>query len=369
MLERYRDLLDKAREAKLETIRAWYTFFKMREDPFSEAIPPQETDYFVDREELVESIIFDVGVASRGIHATILLVGPQGSGRTATLQYVSTALRRLAEEDKYSFSGELYSSTFIFSTPEPEEEEKTEVQRWVEIANKDIDYIFVDDARPEHVKTIMQKFVKTRLKVFAISPLDFEEVISVLPIEPKILYIGSLSYDNTLTMLSRRLRHALIQNHNEAKEVSIFDLFSEEALQTIYECAMRVPYLVLKCASKSLHLLRDLYMKTTEKVGKDIAMRACKHAKCYYSYKEFNKITKAKEEVLRAILGRGLTPTELSSFLRKDRTTISRHLSELRELGLVERTSRGRKSVYEATEPLKIRFEIEQMPKEVWKYA
>ena len=371
MLKKYRDLLDKAKEAKFETIMAWYTVFNMREDPFLAPIPPQETDYFVDREEIVESIIFDVGVASRGIYATILLVGPRGSGRTAILQYVFAVLRRLAEEDKYSFSGEFHSSDFIFSVPEPEEEEKIEVHRWVEIANKEMDYIFVDDARPEHVKTIMQKFVKARLKVFAISPLDFEEVVSALPIEPTVLYIRPLSYDNTLMMMSRRLGRVLMQNHDEEREASVFDLFLEEAIQTIYECAMGVPFLALKCASKSLHILRDLYReaKTTEKVGKDVAARACKLTKCHYSYTEFDKITKAKEEVLRAILGRGRTPTELSSFLRKDRTTISRHLSELRELGLVEYTSRGRKSVYEATEPVKIRFEIEQMPKEVWKYA
>ena len=103
MLEKYAKLLRRARSAKLEALTAWYSFFGLKEDPFLSPIPKDEINYFVNREDVVDTIVYDVGVASRGIPIILFLVGPQGSGRTSILWYVKNVLERLREQNPKEF--------------------------------------------------------------------------------------------------------------------------------------------------------------------------------------------------------------------------------------------------------------------------
>jgi len=342
----------------------------MKEDPFLSQISPEETDYFVNRENIVDAIIYDVGVASRGIPINILLVGPHGSGKTATLQYIHNILKKLEQEypDEYAFNGELIPAEYLFQIPEPEDNMIEDVQLWVKKCREQRDFLFVDDVKPEHVKTIMREFIRTTLKVFAISPLDFEEIYSNLPVTPKIYYLRPMNLKNTIQMLDKRIKRVLV---NKEHEITILDLFEEEALHILHKYGMGIPGLILKCASKSLNLLLDIYYQDItaitkikkQKVTAEIATRACKITKCFQAYTEFEKLTRTKKEVLQQVLRGPKTSTEISIILKRDRTTISRHLSDLRKRGLVEFKPRGRESMYEATEPTKIRFELELIPK------
>ncbi|MBD0359540.1 MAG: hypothetical protein ICV56_02365, partial [Nitrososphaeraceae archaeon] len=66
--DRYKRILDKARNEKLEVLNTWYSLFKLNEDPFAREIPDEGIDsYFIDRENIIENVIFDIGVASREI--------------------------------------------------------------------------------------------------------------------------------------------------------------------------------------------------------------------------------------------------------------------------------------------------------------
>jgi len=375
MLDKYKDLINKAKLAKLDTLSIWYSFFKMKEDPFLSQISSEEIDYFVDRDDVIDNIIYDMGVASRGIPITTLIIGPNGSGKTAILQYLQEVLKRLKQQypDEYSFSGGLQPSNSLFENLEETGEKKEDVQLWVKICKESRDYLLVDDAKSTYVKTIMREFTRTKFKVFAISPLECNEVYASLPIAPKIQFLHHFDLRVAEQMLDKRIKRAFI---DRGSDITIFDLFSEDALRAIHKYSMGVPGLILKCASKSLNLLLDIYRHSVapnilekQKVTLDIASRVCKVTKCFQAFTEFENISQIKIEVLQQILKSGRTPTEISSILRKDRTTISRHLNDLRELGLVEFTTRGRESVYEISEPLKVRFEIESMPKGEWNFA
>lgn len=377
MLKRYKEILDKARTAKLETLTTWYSLFRMKEDPFLSQIPPEEIDYFVNRENIVDAIIYDVGVASRGIPINILLIGPHGSGKTATLQYIANVLKKLKQEypGEYTFNGEFFPAEYLFQKPEPEEDEVIEdVQPWIKKSREKRDFLFIDDVKPKHAETIMREFVQTRLKVFAISPLDFEEIYSNFPVTPKIYYLRPIDLKNTIQMLDKRIKRVLV---DERYRITILDLFEEEALHILHKYGMGIPGLILKCASKSLNLLLDMYYQDItaiteakkQKVTTKIAIRACKITKCFQAYTEFEKLTRTKKEVLQQVIRGPKTPTEISLILKKDRTTISRHLSDLKERGLVKFKSRGRESMYEATEPTKIRLELELMPNGGGKFA
>jgi predicted transcriptional regulator len=344
----------------------------MREDPFTSNISSEEIDYFVNMEDIVESIIYDVGVASRGISITTLLVGPAGSGKTSILQYVKAVLDKLKQQhpNEYSLIGELHPSYSLFEKAEGSDEEN--VQLWVKTSKESRDYLFIDDAKPAHIRTIMREFLTTKFKVFAISPLEYEDVYSSLSIAPKTLFLHQLDFNAVGLILDKRIRRALM---DQTSEITILDLFEDEALKIIHKYGMGVPGLILKCASKSLNLLQDTYSHGVplnlekQKVTSDMAIRACKITECLQALTEFGNLGRTKMEVLEQILKIGRTPTEISSVLKKDRTTISRHLNELREMGLVEFVTRGRESVYEATEPTKVRIEIESMPKGEWNLA
>ncbi|MCD6535741.1 MAG: ArsR family transcriptional regulator [Thaumarchaeota archaeon] len=368
-LDRYAELLKRAKLAKLETLTAWYSLFGMKEDPFLSQISRDEIDYFVDREGVVDEIVYDVGVASRGIPITTLIVGPYGSGKTSILLYVENVLQRLRQRnpEEYSFTGEFRSCTDLFQEGEGDED----VQPWIKVCGKERDYLFVDEAKPRHIGAIMRNFTRTRLKVFAISPLDLPDAYSSIPVDPKILFLQPFNLETMREMLQRRIDRVL---KGEKRTLSLLDIFEEEALKVIHKYSMGVPLLQLKCASKSLKLLRDLHGEKSlsdrqRKVTTDIATEACKILKCFHAFHEFKKISRVKIEVLQQILDQGKTPTEISAIMGKDRTTISRHLNELRRLGLVEFRARGRESVYRATEAVRIRFEIEHMPEGRWELA
>lgn len=74
-------------------------------------------------------------------------------------------------------------------------------------------------------------------------------------------------------------------------------------------------------------------------------------------------LSEMKKEVIKKVIFEEKTPTELSADMRKDRTTISRHLNELKESGLVKFDTHGRESVYVATLPVQILYENEHMIK------
>lgn len=371
MLEKYEDLLSKARTAELGALSTWYKLFGLKEDPFLAQIGSNEMDYFVDRERLVEAIVFDIGVASRGIPVTLLVVGPPLSGKTAILRYVSGILKGLAEKspDRYTFAGELLEPGELFEADE-EEAESESVQPWLRIAKKEMDYIFLDSATPEQVKLVLREFTKVNLKVFSILPHHLEVAYSELKAEPKTLFVSRMAPRDIRDVLSRRLARV------SDGQATIEKLFDSESLKIIDKYSMGVPGLALACASRCLTLLRNLYAhgspeKLTEstKVTADTALKACKIEKCYQALEGYSGLSHFKKEILEEVIFSGKSPTEISSTIRKDRTTVSRHLMDLREAGMVDFTTRGRESVYQATLATRVRYEIDLIPKEMWEIA
>jgi DNA-binding transcriptional ArsR family regulator len=357
-MERYKKALDKARSANFEILSSWH-MFEMKADPFLSPLKAEATDFFANREKIIEEIIFNIGVAQRGIPTIILFVGPTGVGKTATLNQVHNILKMIEKEEpkKYRFSGEVYSANYLFSCADEIDEHEGDMQPWLTHAREKKDYMLVDDSKAEQVRTISREFVQTGLKLFAISSLDYEETLHSLPATPKIICIGLLEFEDAITMLERRIERALIDTK---KKISVHKLFDDDALKFIWKCSQGMPLLILKNASKSLEILAET---RSEKVTLETATTACKITKCLQAFKEFENMSKAKLELVHQILDEGRSPTELSAKLQKDRTTVSRQLSELSKEGLVDITYKGRESIYKATEPVKIAVELKAMPK------
>lgn len=357
MAERYKDVLDRAKKAKFEVLTTWF-YFQMKKDPFLTPIEKSATNHFVDREKIVEDIIFQIGVAARGIPNTILLVGPYGSGKTSIMNYVKNILEKIREESAkdYNLRGDVFSAEYLFDLPDEIDEEDIETQPWLKKAGVDRDFLLIDDAKPNHVKTINREFVKSRLKLFSLSPLDLDEVISSLNFTPKVIFLYPLSLEYSIKLLERRIQITL---EKLDKEFPIEQLFKNKALRLIWDCSMGIPLLMLKNCSKALELVADL---KTHIVTEDVAKRACDITKSLRAKEGIKELTKTKNELIGKIIEKGNSPTDLSSLLQKDRTTISRQLNDLKRQGLVDTTYAGRESIFKATSPSRIAFELKRMP-------
>ncbi|MDQ3984689.1 MAG: hypothetical protein M3222_06015 [Thermoproteota archaeon] len=386
--DRYKTILDKARNEKLEVLNTWYSLFKLNEDPFAREIPDEEIDsYFIDRENIIENIIFDIGVASRGIPIIVLLVAPTGFGKSSLLRYIHHIITKIASTDteKYSFKGEYMLAESLFDTKdgggEGEEDSngddnnnKDSVQSWIKISRKVMDFILFDDANPNYIRTIINEFINTKLKLFAISPIDLEQALSIIQYEPKIYFLSEFNYNDSVRMLEQRLKMT-IQTENK-NNIKIYDLFDEPAIKTIYDNSFGIPKLILECSSKALSLLKSIVIgkaskseqrqidnnNNNKKVTSQIAIQACRQIKCQQAKKEYENLSNVRKEIIDKIIFKTRSATDIAAEIRKDRTTVSRYLNELKDLDLITFNTHGRETVYKATLPTQILYEMKLMP-------
>ena len=59
MVERYKEVLDKAKVTKLEVLTTWF-HFQMKKDPFLTPIETVDISYFIDREKIVKNKIYHI---------------------------------------------------------------------------------------------------------------------------------------------------------------------------------------------------------------------------------------------------------------------------------------------------------------------
>ncbi|MCA2003694.1 MAG: winged helix-turn-helix domain-containing protein, partial [Candidatus Nitrosotenuis sp.] len=228
---------------------------------------------------------------------------------------------------------------------------------------------FFDDSNHHQISKIKEYFVKTKLKLFSTTPIHLLEIMQELDTKPNVFYVKPLTINDTKDMLDKRITYSLF----DAKTtITVDEIFDDESIKIIHKYCFGLPKLILKCASACLQSLAFNYKKdrteiSRHKVIADIAEEACKYIKSYHAYRNYDDLSEHKMIIIDKVIDNEKTPTEISSDLKKDRTTISRHLSELHDLGLVKLETRGRESRYRATEPVRILREIRAMPKEVWK--
>jgi predicted transcriptional regulator/ABC-type cobalamin/Fe3+-siderophores transport system ATPase subunit len=393
--DRYKTILDKARNEKLEVLNTWYSLFKLKEDPFAREIPDEEIEsYFIDRENIIENIIFDIGVASREIPIIVLIIAPTGFGKSSLLKYIYHIITKIASsnKEKYNFKGEYMPAPSLFDTeddrsgavPEVEVEgdtnddnyytnNKDNVQSWIKISKRIRDFILFDDANPNYIRTIIKEFTNTKLKLFAISPIDLEQALSIIQYEPKIYFLSEFNYNDSVSMLEQRLKMT-IQTENK-NNIEIYDLFNETAIKTIYNNSFGIPKLILECSSKALSLLKSIVIGKPSKSGQQqidnsnnnrvtsqIAIQACRQIKCQQAKKEYENLSDVRKEIVDKIIFKARSATNIAAEIRKDRTTVSRYLNELKDLDLITFNTQGRETLYKATLPTQILFEMEHMP-------
>jgi len=359
---KFKNILDKAEKASAKTPNTWYSVFKMRENPFMPNRINDDTEYFVNQEEITKSIIFDIGVSVRGILPIELLVGPSGSGKSSILKYVHAMMNILSKEgSKYHFKGNLISTKSLFS-----EKDKTlpskELHELLLLKKEEYDYLFFDDATPNQILYLMNEFKNVNLKLFSISPKHLNLVRQQINQTPTIYTVNLLDFKNARAILEKRIKKDLTAKDS----ITLSDIFEDDALQLMFEYCFYVPQLILECATASLQILIDRYQKMPIEIGrhkvtKNIILAACKIIKCFQAYENYDKISNYQYAVLSKVIDKSKSPIEISVEIQKDRTTVSRHLKELKDQGLIEPIKDGKGSRYRITKPARIFMEIKSL--------
>lgn len=356
-------VLEKARTDDLKTLSTWYSFYRLREDPFTSIVPFDEIDFFVEVDDIVEDVVYDIGVASRGIPTVTLIVAPEGFGKTTLCKHIYQVMKALSSDKRHSLKGSFYDAASLFTTDDNSEDESEGIHRWIRMSKESRDYLLLDDTKPEHLKTIMREFVSTRYKLFSFSPIHLETVLSTLTIEPHIHFLRQWDLSTTVQMLEKRIERVKTEGQDAPK---LYEIFDKSSIEIIHENSFGVPRLVLDCCSKALMILRNILTNRRErhfKVTSEIALQSCRLVKCVQA-KEYQNLSDTKRQVLEQVVYVEKSPTEVAAKMGKDRTTISRHLNDLKEMDLVNFSSRGREASYKATLPVRILYEMDYVPKE-----
>ncbi len=99
-----------------------------------------------------------------------------------------------------------------------------------------------------------------------------------------------------------------------------------------------------------------------KRVTSQIAIQACRQIKCQQAKKEYENLSDVRKEIIDKIIFKARSATDIAAEIRKDCTTVSRYLNELKDLDLITFNTQGREIVYKATLPTQILFEMQNMP-------
>jgi hypothetical protein len=147
-----------------------------------------------------------------------------------------------------------------------------------------------------------------------------------------------------LTIQSKEDKNSINSDDNNINNLNIYDFFDEDAIKTIFENSLGIPKLILDISSKALSLLKSMIIgsssttpkqsllqqeqKMNRKVSNKIAIQACRQIKCQQAKMEYGNLSDIKKEIIYKIMYKERSATEIAAQIRKDRTTVSRHLNE-----------------------------------------
>jgi len=358
-MERYRKILEEASNTELEALNIWYSLFKTGEDPFTQTISIDNSTYFVNQEKIIEEIIFNIGISKRNIPINIFLVSPVKGGKTSIFHYINAVIRKLIFTKEIDLQ---INIEYVDINEDPDDPNSTHL---IELTNKrDVDAVFFDNLeRPSQIKAYSMNLPKIRFKAFAISPFMLDESLEIMENIPKTYFIKKLNYEEIYNVLDKRLNlHKQNDSNYELK-----NLFLKEALIAIHKYSFGVPYLALRLASESFKIQYEKKLEFNKqnekrKITKDVVLLAAKRCGSYFALHNLEKLSNTKKGILTEIMSIGKTnPTQLSKILKKDRTTISRHVSEFNNLNLISYKIVGREAIFSLREAVKIKMSIDMM--------
>lgn len=272
------------------------------------------------------------------------LIGPSGIGKTQLLHTVLHLLPAI----EAGIESRLFDATTFGQRTDGQFKLDNRIEELTDLKSP---VVCIDDFdRDKRVGTSLSAFddaLDDALYITAWSPEGYafnrEEIEEALPASKEV-YLEPLSEADTVATVQAIYDYLA----DDALEVD------REAEQRICELSHGIPGIVVLL---TLHALREAFMKEFEPGGCESVEAAGERLHLSNALERIYDLSDAKMEILRWVLlsldERGRSPGDLVDKLDRDKSTISYHLSTLRDEGMVESQREGRHAYYQVTEALK----------------
>lgn len=359
-LNRFQEAFERGQEGQISSYEAWLQDHGVDS---GKADAEYLTQYFrenpekaVNHEEQLEDVAEYIGFFTRRSNVYHLpVIGVSGIGKTQFLSTVSNLLgqiqsgieQRTYEADKLSELGE-------------EEEKLFEVRDELRALDKVV--VYIDDCEWEESETLVESFrviervVDDALLVTSWTPeywkYNREDVEHVLPASTEI-HLEPFSEDDTVEALK------------QVFEVVSDDGFKppEAYLHKITEDSDGIPSVFTELALKSL---REAFVKELDPGSVESVESAAEKMGLTGVEETVYQLSDTKLTILTHMLlwnhRKGIRPSQLVDLLDKDKSTVSYHLKDLKDEGLVRSEKQGRSAYYNVKNTVKpfIQIRIDQ---------
>jgi DNA-binding transcriptional ArsR family regulator len=359
-LNRFQEAFERGQEGQISNYEAWLQ--ENGTDPektgkeYLENYFQENPEKAVNHEEELEDVAEYIGFFSRRSNVYHLpVIGVSGIGKTQFIQTVSNLLEQIEPEiEQRSYNADNFS--------ELGEEEERIFEIRDELRGLDKVVVYIDDCEWEQAESLVEAFrviesvVDDALLVTSWTPEYWkhhsEDVESVLPASTEI-HLSPFSESDGVEALKQVF---------EAVSDDGFEL-PEAFLKQIHEYSGGIPGVFTVLALESM---REAFVKELELGSVDSVKAAAEKLNLVGLEESVYELSDTKLTILTHMLlwnhRGGIRPSQLVDLLDRDKSTVSYHLKDLKDDGLVESEKQGRSAYYRVKNQVKpfIQIRIDQ---------
>jgi len=359
-LNRFQEAFERGQEGQISNYEAWLQEHgvdsEKTEKEYLAHHFQENPEKAINHEEELEDVAEYIGFFSRRSNVYHLpVIGVSGIGKTQFLQTVSNLLKQIEPEIKQR----TYDAD-NFSELGEEEERIFEIRD--DLRGLDKVVVYIDDCEWEQAESLVEAFraiesvVDDALLVTSWTPEYWkhhaEDVESVLPASTEI-HLSPFSESDSVEAL--RQIFGVVSDDG-------FEL-PEAFLKQIHEYSDGIPGVFTVLALESM---REAFVKELELGSVDSVEAAAEKLNLVGLEESVYELSDTKLTILTHMLlwnhRGGIRPSQLVDLLDRDKSTVSYHLKDLKDEGLVESEKQGRSAYYRIKNQVKpfIQIRIDQ---------
>lgn len=336
----FKEAVSRGQKGELSNFQNWLSQAEITESKYNNLINNlrNEQPFTVDREEAIREIGEYLGsLKAEEVNRHIVLNGVEGSGKT----HVSIAIKTLIEENESDLS-------FTRVVPEDISQENEFSTFIAELENQQQKkVVFIDDVwkekRISHVLRKLNENIENILVITSWDPEQLyykgEEIRRSFPQADEI-YLEPFDSEQTETLIYKVID--FVSEGESKKEVS------NEFISEIKKNSQGVPGLAIKLFEQSIK--KSFHSSDRDTLDADSVREVAEKRGITGIREKLRSLSETKSHILEKTLTasdpRGLNPSKIAKELKKDKSTISYHLRDLKNQKLIEKESYGRQTFY-----------------------
>lgn len=336
-MREYKKTIDKALNVDPQTLQM--TLLKGQAiNPFSSDISFKE-DLFVNREEIIDRILFEIGLGKHKIYAkNIFVTSPTGTGKTSLLKKLYKILNDLSKENKkYHFKKALFRNDLY---DEIEGEDEISYLRINQFEDNNYDIVFFIENSGEQILDILKRFQRSTIKVFEVTVIDWkrynQNFIEISQIFD-VIKLEDLSNEHIENSIDLRLKHFNLDKNK---------LLNEGVIKFLQKSCLNNIGLILSVLNNTFHLI----LKENREI---ITLNSIKAIMKYEDIpnlkKKYEQLSSIKKEIISCLyanLNRPMNSKLMSKNINRNWANISGYMKNLSDDNFLLRIKVGKNVEY-----------------------